>query len=193
MLRYFHNFPAIGCFSNFTFTDTHTSSLNLNSPFPRYYKISQRKNSNRNLEVSSCNTASSPLSLYSPSSSCLAGFCVHLLPQPPVPPPLIPLEILPKIPILTGIRLLSGEPEKGWQEAMTSGFLLWDYACSLDHYDENCVSLSLLIERVEKKGQGGKNKEQNTGMWESPGNAGAHHKVVALLERAQNCRACPGL
>lgn len=86
MLRYFHNFPAIGCFSNFTFTDTHTSSLNLNSPFPRYYKISQRKNSNRNLEVSSCNADSSPLCLYSPSSSCLAGFCVHLLPQPPVPP-----------------------------------------------------------------------------------------------------------
>lgn len=32
-----HNFPDIGCFSNFTFTDTHTSLLNLNLSFLHYF------------------------------------------------------------------------------------------------------------------------------------------------------------
>lgn len=49
------------------------------------------ENSHRNLEIFSCNTVNSPLSLCPPSFSCLARFCVHPPPQPPVPPaPLSP-------------------------------------------------------------------------------------------------------
>lgn len=76
---------------------------------------------------------------------------------------------------------------------MPSGFLLRDYPCFLDHHDENCAPLSLLIGCLEKKGPCRKNKEQNMDTWKSPRNVGAHHRLVALLKRAQNCRAYPGL
>lgn len=194
-----HNFPDIGCFSNFTFTDTHTSLLNLNLSFLHYFiptlqNFTEEKKSKRNLEVSSCNAANSPLSLNSPSSSHHAGFYVHLPPQPPV----------------------NLAPNSHWKSSSRSPFWLQSVSAlvSQKRGDRKWCHLALsygiisvswitmmktvhlspcLLSVLEKKDQCRKNKEQDTGIWESPGNVGAHHKLEASLERAQNCRAYPVL
>lgn len=102
----------------------------------------------------------SPQSLYHPTSSHLAKFCVHLPPQPPATSAcsllLIPLEI--RIPILTGICLPAGDPEKPWQEVMASGFLLWGYPCFLDTMMKIVHLTPCLLDVLKKRVSAGKIK-----------------------------------